>query len=340
MALQARPLVHIPVPPDRVVRDPDRLRWGTVSTIKAPLSDIARFAAYHLDLGASEINIYLDQPDAAVAEFFAPHKSVKITQCDHLYWKNKPEKAISSHQLRQAFNASRCYRRSRMDWLAHIDVDEFLLTPRPLAQLLAEVPADAAFARIRPAELLAQPDPWSGPAHFKLTRRELDLPKAVLSDIYPEFGAYVPEGFLGYSGGKNIARTGLDGVRLGIHGLLHNGARVENGHPLTQVHVGHAHAPSWDDFQRHFEFRMTHGSYRKDPNDPMRLRDVLDLVIAAEGQPGLRRFFEQVNVAAPALLDRLAAHDMLLTARLDLDDKVARWFGDLPPIPPQTERGA
>lgn len=338
--MPAVPTVQVPVPAERVVRDPDRLRWGTVSTIRAPLRDIAGFVAHHLDLGAARIIIYLDRPDARVAEFFAAFDRVEIIQCDENYWRKKPEKARSSHQLRQAFNASRGYRRCRLDWLAHIDVDEFLLADRPLAGLLAEVPAEAAFARLYPAELLAQPDPWQGPAHFKLTRRERGLPKSVLSDIYPQFGAYVPEGFLGYTGGKNIARTGLPGIRLGIHGLWQKGAKVENAHPLTDVHVGHAHAPSWEIFQRHFAFRMAHGSYRKDPSDPMRLRDVLDVIIETEGAPGLRRFYDQINAATPALLDRLATHDMLLTARLDLDDKVARWFGDLPPAPPRTEHGA
>lgn len=338
--MPAVPTVQVPVPPDRVVRDPGRLRWGIVSTIRAPLRDIARFAAYHLDLGAGRITIYLDRPDPQVAEFFAPHRQVEIIQCDDGYWRNKPGKARSSHQLRQAFNASRSYRRSRLDWLAHIDVDEFVLTERPLAGLLAQVPADAALARLRPAELLAQPDPWQGPAQFKLTRRERGLPKSVLSEIYPEFGAYLPEGFLGYTGGKNIARTGLPDIRLGIHALWQNGAKVANGHPLSNVHVGHAHAPSWEVFQRHFAFRMAHGSYRKDAKDSMQLRDVLDVLTASEGQPGLRRFYDRVNAATPGLLDRLKAYDMLLTARLDLDDKVTRWFGDLPMSPSQQRRDA
>ena len=326
----AAPRPHLPVPPDRVERDSEKLRWGTVSTIMAPLRDIARFAAYHLDLGAAEIHIFLDRPDPAVVEFFAPFPAIHLTECDDAYWQGRPERARRTHQLRQVYNASRCYRRCDLHWLAHIDVDEFLLTPRPMAEILAGVSSEAAYARARPAELLAQPDPWSGPAHFKLTRQERGLTKRELTDIYPEFGAYVPEGFLGYTGGKNIARTGLPGIRLGIHGVLHEGVPLANGEMLDEVHVGHAHAPNWEKFNRHLAFRMNKGSYREKLRDRMRLRDVLDLVIEAEGETGLRRFYDELNAASPRLLDRLAAHDMLLTARLDLDDKVARWFGDLP----------
>ena len=330
MAADAAPRVTVPVPPDRVERDPERLRWGTVSTIKAPLLAIARFAAWHLEAGAAEIHIYLDAPDPVTAGFFAGHPAIRVTQCDAAYWRGKPARAQRAHQLRQAYNASRAYRRAGVHWLAHVDVDEFLLSPRPLAQVLAAVPAEAAYARMRPAEMLAQPDPWTGETAFKLTRREAGQTKAALARIYPGFGEYVPEGFIGYNGGKNFARTGLPGIRLGIHALLQDGVAVANGQMLDRVHVGHAHAPDWDTFQRHFRFRMTHGSYRKNPDDPMRLRDVLDLVIAAEGSAGLRRFFDTMCAATPDLLARLDAHGMLLTARLDLDAKVAKWFGRLP----------
>lgn len=326
----AKPRVVLPVPPEVVEPDATRLRWGTVSTIKAPLKAIARFAAYHLDMGAALVDIYLDQPDPQVAEFFALHPGVRITQCDADYWKGKPERAQTSHQLRQAFNASRAYRRSALHWVAHIDVDEFLLAPQPLSGLLAQVSPDAAFARIRPAEMLDQPDPWVGPSYFKLTRRELGLTKTELADIYPDFGAYVPEGFLGYTGGKNIARTGLPQIRLGIHGVLHKGNPISNYERLPTVHLGHAHAPDWDHFERHLRFRMEKGSYREKLRDRMRLRDVLDVILENEGRDGLRRFYDQINAATPRLLDRLRAHDMLLTAPLDLDEKVARWFGPLP----------
>ena len=321
---------EIPVPADLVERDPEKLRWGTVSTIRAPLRDIARFAAYHLDMGASEVNIFLDVPDRNTAEFFAGHDTVRVTQCTDSYWARRPEKARSTHQLRQAFNASFCYRKSGLDWLAHIDVDEFLLAPRNLAQLLAAVPAGAAYARMRSAEMLAQPDPWNGPCHFKLTRQEVKLPKSGIYQLYPEFGQHVPQGFVSHVGGKIIARTGLPDIRLGIHSLKQKGARVTNGHYLESTHIGHAHAPSWEVFRRHLIFRMEKGSYRRKPNEPMKLGDVLQIIKEEEGEAGLRRFFDELCQASPALLAKLAAHDMLLTTQLDLDEMTIRWFGEVP----------
>lgn len=301
-------------------------RWGTVSTIRAALPDIARFAAYHLDLGASRIDIYLDTPAPETQRFFAPFDAINITQCDAAYWAKKPKKAQRNHRLRQAYNATQCYRTSALDWLAHIDVDEFILSPRPLDHLLAAVPANADVARMRPAELLVQPDPWEGPVHFKLTRREAGHKSIVMEDIYPDTGAQVHQGFLSHTSGKIFARTGLPKSRLGIHHLIRNGEKSNAGHMLTDVHIGHAHAPSWQAFQHHLDFRLTQGSYRKTKPEQLELQDLFATLLASEGVSGLRRFFDQVCQATPDLLSRLAAHNLLLTAPLDLDEKVKRWF--------------
>ncbi|HBS48737.1 MAG TPA: hypothetical protein DEA05_00930 [Rhodobacteraceae bacterium] len=305
-------------------------RWGVVSTIKAPLRAICRFAAWHLDLGASAILIHLDAPDAGMAAFLERQRRVRVTQCDDAYWQGVREKARATHQMRQAFNATRAYRRTRLDWLAHLDVDEFLLLPRPMSEIIAETPVGAPYLRLSPAEMLAQPEPWSGEVHFKLTRKQAGHSKSVLPRIYPEFGAYVPEGFLSYTGGKNIARTGQEHIRFGIHAVLQRGERLREGHMPPGAYVGHAHAPSWTHFERHFAYRLSHGSYRKKEHENMKLQDVLHVILEEEGTPGLRRFFTEMGTARRDLLTRLAAHDMLVTARLDLDARVARWFGELP----------
>lgn len=333
-----KPRITLPVPAGSIP-EPGQLRWGVVATVKAPLQTIARFVAWHLDIGASEIHLYLDAPNRQLVRFFSSHPAIRLTRCNERYWRNKPEKARSVHQLRQAFNASRAYRKAKVHWLAHIDVDEFILTDRPVHRLLGKAPADSAFVQMPPAEMLAQPDPWQGDSHFKLTAREAGLRKTQLEQVYPDYGTYVPQGFIGYNCGKNFARTGIPGVRLGIHSLSMNGAAVDNGMVLPGLHIGHAHAPSWEIFRRHFEFRMSRGSYRKTPEAPMRLRDVIDLVMDEDGEDGLRHFFASMCEATPGLLQRLSAHNMLLTRRLDLDEKVSRHFGPLPKADDQTETG-
>ena len=162
-----KPGCTVAVPKDLIETDPDRITWAVVSTIKAPLRDVLRFVAYYLDLGAQHLYLYLDEPDAGTARILGGHDQISLVQCDDAYWTDKPKKARETHQLRQAFNATRCYGRCDQMWVAHFDVDEFLLPTQPLHHELAAVPANAAYARVQPAELLAQPDPYSGPAHFK-----------------------------------------------------------------------------------------------------------------------------------------------------------------------------
>ncbi|MDG1471679.1 MAG: glycosyltransferase family 2 protein [Ascidiaceihabitans sp.] len=306
--------------------DRNALRWGVVSTIKAPAMNVARFIAWHLDMGAAEIVIHLDEPDTKLAERLA-HPKVRYVQCDDVHWAQAPEKARKTHQLRQAYNATHTYNRSKMDWLCHIDVDEFLLTEEPLAHHLITVPNDAAFARITPVEMLASDDPWNKPAYFKRARKHAKRTKHEMRLIYPTFGNFLPDGFISYTGGKNIARVGLPNVRIGIHAMLQKGAKIINGHALPDVVIGHAHAPSWDAFERHFDHRISKGSYRKKVNETMVLNDVLNVVTEEDGDVGLRAFFDEMCFASPERLDLLAAHDMLVTWTLDLDEKVARHFG-------------
>ena len=56
-----------------------------------------------------------------------------------------------------------------MDWLAHIDVDEFLWPETGVAEALTALPAQAFTARVRPAEALAPdtPDFYAPATAFK-----------------------------------------------------------------------------------------------------------------------------------------------------------------------------
>lgn len=104
--------------------------------------------------------------------------------------------------------------------------------------LAAASPKDAAL-HLPPAELLA-----NSPQHdmFKL------LPEVGRADpfpaeaVYPNFGATLRHGFVSHRTGKNIARTGLDGIRLGIHEMLHGGRVITNRTQPPGAFLGHAHA--------------------------------------------------------------------------------------------------
>lgn len=320
----ARP-AQIDVPTELVTSDADALRWGTVTLAKAPLRDIARFAAYHLDLGAARVHLYLDEPQPAVQAVLGRHPKVDITTCDAAWWDSQKKPRMRTHQLRQAWVATQTYQHSDLDFLAHIDVDEFILTPRKLAQELADLPADMVALHLTPAELLGGTQD-----RFKLTPRDAGHERGVLETIYPNFGGYLRGGFISHLEGKLVARCGIAGLRFGLHAILQNGQPASNRQALPGVYLGHAHAPDWDMFCKHLGFRLRHGSYRKTDEAALQLHDILDLLQQEDGEAGLRDFYAEVCEGTDRLTAALAAHDMLIRAPLDLDEKVRRHFGALP----------
>ncbi len=318
--------VDAPVDPARIQTDPTQVRWGTVTLTNAPLHRIARFAAHHLDLGAARVTIYLDAPDPQAAATLAQNDRVQVITCDDAWWASQKKPRMKAHQMRQAWVATQCYNDSDLDWLAHVDVDEFILPDNALPDLLAAAPPDQAALLMPPVELLA----GSAPEMFKTTPRMAGSDKSVLEQLYPTFGSHLRGGFVSHLEGKLIARTGIHGLRLGLHTLTHEGAPVQNRQRTDTILLGHAHAPDWHSFRQHLEFRMTRGSYRKADADKFKLRDVLDYLIETEGEPGLRAFFDEVCAASPRLVEGLRAHGMLIERPLNLDDAVARHFGPLP----------
>jgi len=316
----------------QVETDPAKLRWGTVTTALSPLPDLARFAAWHLQLGAARVTLCLDDADAEKAAWLSRHPSVEVILCDKAHWQAHGRRP-KMHQMRQVANATRVYAASDLDWLAQIDADEFLLPPGPLAPLLAETPHATAALTLPPVELLAPADP-AAPAFFKTTARMAGRDSSTLPEIYPTYGAHLRGGYISHLEGKYIVRIGLPDLRLGIHAPLRDGAPLADMAPLEGAYLAHAHAPSWEMFRDKMEFRRTKGSYRKREAQDFRLADVLDYLDETEGEAGLRHFYEEVCTATPRLISALAAHDMLVTREMDLDAAVLAVFGDLPPERP------
>lgn len=324
-----KPKVAAEIPPHLIKTDPQKIRWGIVSMVKAPLPQIAAFVAYHLDLGADRIYLYLDDPDPDTLGYLSDHPKVQVTACDESFWQTQKKPRMKAHQIRQSWVATQAYQDADVDWLAHIDVDEFLLPPAPIPEILAQVPDDAAMLRMMPVELLAGSQ---GEELFKLQPRYVGHTKAALEAIYPTFGAHLPGGFISHREGKNFVRTGLMGIRLGIHACLQHGKLITNRATHPGAYLGHAHAPTWTFFRDHMQFRMKRGSYRKSDEKKFRLLDILNF-LQEEGEDGIRLFFTEVCEATPQLTQALEAHDMLLRYPLDLTAKQVR---HLPPLPEAT----
>ncbi len=310
------------------------VKWGIVSTIKAPGEDLLTWAAYHLDAGAHRLFIYLDAPCPEARDLLAQHAKIRVFDCDDASWAHrrkagKPEK----HQVRQTLNATRAYRRQSKDlaWLIHMDVDEFLWSETPLCETLGKLPETILCARVQPIEALAGGDGTAfkglipkGPESGTLTGR-----------IYPTYGEHLLGGFLSHTQGKVFVRPGQENATLRIHNFYSGPQENPAQTVLSDVDLCHLHARDWDSWISHYRYRIQKGSYRSEmrPARPremggVTLHELLSLLETENGTAGLRVFFEEVCADTPALRARLEAEGYLRIRSLGLAQKLQKHFPD------------
>ena len=311
--------------------------WGIVATIKAETPAILRFVSYHLELGAHRVYIYLDAPNATVQEALRAHPRCRVVRTDDGYWKRQNGKRPEMHQPRQTFNATRAYARAHeVDWLMHMDVDEFLVSGPQVSALLDALPDTVQCARARPMELLAGGDPQIEAA-FKTFIPAGKARERTVARLYPTYGEHLKGGFLSHIAGKIFVRTGIDGLKFRIHNAFLNGETNPNHVEIPEMHLAHFHAADWASWHAHFAYRHREGSYRADLG-PSRARDrggitmheLFALINEEEGEAGLRAFFEEVCADTPALRARLQDAGHLLRTTFKFDTNVAKHFPDMP----------
>lgn len=311
-------------------------RWGVVSTLKAPERDILNFAAYHLELGAHRLYLYLDAPEQKVFDRLRAHPKIKVVACDDTWWtkrKGRPEK----HQSRQFLNARHAYNRKvEVDWLTHIDVDEFLWPARPLTDQLAALPDTCMCARVRPIEALAAPMEAPQDADwFKAFHLDARARRRAADYCFPTYGRYLSGGFLSHVAGKLFYRTGIDGLQAKIHNVLVQGAQNPGEVALRETEVCHLHAKSWEDWQRTYRYRMQMGSYRSElkaqvnrDKGGLSLNELFSMIEEDGGEAALRAFYDEICVAHPDTRARLQTEGLLRQCDLALDAVRERHFPD------------
>ena len=307
--------------------------WGVVATIKADTATILRFAAYHLELGAHRIYIYLDTPNPEAQELLRAHPKARVIRCDDGYWKRHNGSRPEMHQPRQTLNATRAYNRAQeVDWVMHMDVDEFLVPSGRISDLLGALPDTTQCARARPMELLAGGDPQVEAA-FKTFIPAGKQREQIVSALYPTYGQHLKGGFLSHIAGKLFVRTGIDGIKFRIHNAFLNGETNPNHVELPELSLAHFHAIDWETWRAHYDYRLKEGSYRADLG-PARARDrggitmheLFNLIFEEEGEAGLRSFFDEVCTDTPALRTRLENHGHLMCTSFPFDTYRTKHF--------------
>ncbi|WP_136634995.1 glycosyltransferase family 2 protein [Pseudooceanicola onchidii] len=300
--------------------------WGIVSTIKAPMRDVLDFAAWHLELGAHRLFIHLDAPDAATFAILKAHPRIRPLVTDDDYWHSRGRGRPEKVEPRQTFNATRTYRRrADVDWLVHIDVDEFLIPTGTVAGHLALLPEDCHVARLRPMEALAPLDAPSDTWNFKTLAIDLPTRHRLAEEVWPTYGRHLNGGFLSHVAGKVAVRTGLPAPAFRIHNFLSGDTQNPGMQELPDIALAHLHARSWEDWRAHYDYRHRLGAYRAElkPNKirekgGLTMHEVFAMLEDQGGDTALRQFFDEVCAATPGHLSRLRAAGLLRQEQLPL----------------------
>lgn len=297
-------------------------RWGVAATVQAPAEQVLAFAAHHLDLGAQRLWLHFDDPDDPAADLFATEKRVTCLRCDAAYWQQLGTARPDTHQQRQVRNITRVTRRAGLDWIGHFDVDEFLTTRRPVAEILSELPADRLILRAEPWEALhdpALPDDIFTATAF---RRQFAAPDEQLAtDLYGPQGPLLERGMLSHTVGKCFFRTRQPRMVARIHGARIDGENVFGGRFHPDLALLHFHAQDAAAWKTRLPFRLARGAYQYRPA----MRDWLQAASPAE----VETFYDCIQTARPELLSALAAGNLLLQADLHLRRRIATRFPDL-----------
>lgn len=311
--------------------------WGIVATVKAPAKTVLDFAAYHLELGAQVIHIYLDDSNAQSYAALSRHPKLHVTCCDAAYWKkiwgNRPGK----QERRQSANAMHAYNKpAQTAWLTHIDVDEFLHSSCDLGAQLADLPANCITAQVRPVEALSNEAGTDSPAiYFKACSPKRPQRLRQTARIYPEYGKYLDGGFLSHSNGKVFFRTEIEHLSIRIHRVFINETSNPGLQMLTDTELYHMHGKTWEHWYEQFPLRHKFGAYKAahKPNIPIEdgglsRHDLFAKILATQGKSGLQQFYNEVCCATPELRARLQKHGHLRQLDLDLSRKRQHHFPD------------
>lgn len=295
--------------------------WGLVATVKAPPEKLLAFVAWHLDLGATRLWLFFDDPADPAHDLVAAHPQITAIRCDDDHWarlKSRPDR----HQNRQSKNAQAAYKGCRLPWIGHIDVDEFLWPAAPVGEILATLPPDQATLRMEPHEAMhdpALPDDIYTARAFRgpLKPRHAHLRVPVLGG----YAKVLPEGHLSHTNGKSFFRTGIPGLSPRLHGAFHNGERLPGPPFDPRLRLLHFHAQDRAAWEKALPFRLSRGAYQYHPD--------LQALLSAAGPEETAYFYQRTQTLTPDAAAMLRSEGRLIEADLTLRARVAARFGDL-----------
>lgn len=289
--------------------------WGIVTTVKAPEDKILAFVAHHLSIGADHLALYFDDPDTAIPSVLAAHPKVSVTPCDDAHWASAGKSRPEQHQSRQTRNARHASRRARTEWLVHIDIDEFIHTPRPLAAILDDTPGETLVMKLEPFEAMHDPllpDDIYTARQFRGALRHDFWPSS--RKALGDYRKIIRDGMLSHTVGKVIFRTMGPKLMPKIHTVMLDGSHVPTPDWHPELKLLHFHAQDRAAWLAALPFRLTKGAYQ--------FRPELQAFLSKASPAEIADFYLRTQVLSVGLAEDLLRQGRVVIADLHLRDKV------------------
>jgi len=304
--------------------------WGIVMTAREPAQLVLANIGWHLHTGASEIHLYLDDPEDPVAADVAAVPQVHVTLCDTDHWGGRKKGRPDQQTRRQVFNCDHAMARAGVDWLVHLDADEFLVQHTSMA-------AEMAWLRPHDSELhfpVCERFYTEPPTHLfdgvlrHATTGRRDLPK----DLFGDLDRYFKAGMTGHTAGKSAAPTDSD-FRLGVHSA-YRGKR-DAAHKAER-HVSRSTRLYHFDGLTPLHWLIKLGRYAKSREQgffpPGRTAQLDDLVAVRGDAAKILGFHNKIRMMDQATVDLMNRHDLLEPTGFDPAPAIKDVFGQLPDL--------
>ncbi|WP_113913222.1 glycosyltransferase family 2 protein [Roseovarius dicentrarchi] len=319
---------------------PPRASWGAVLTAHEPAQLLLANVGWHIGTGAAEVHVYLDDPYDAVLPRLAAIPGVRAVACDDAHWRRVAPsgRRPPTHRRRQALNANDALKQCSVDWLVHLDADEFLVQDsphdRPLGAEMAAVRELECELYFPVAERLYLTGPqasiWEG-VFRTCTRSQIRRGDGIDNDrvIYGDHVDCLDFGVLGHSAGKCAVPVDGD-FRLGIHWAFRGtGRRRAERFRSTAARLLHFDGLTqlqWlTKLRRYTEY---------DPADfsvAAHRQAQIDLAAEAGAVPGGHAaLHDELKVVSPAAQARLRAFGLLYEVPFDPVPVLRRVLGEVP----------
>jgi len=192
-------------------------RWGVVMTVCEPAALVQTNVMWHLVTGAAAVHVFVDDPTDPAIQALRTLERCHVQVCDGAYWAaQRPNKGRPPSQMRrQTINANVAQRTCGLDWLFHIDADEFIWQD---GDLTAELTAHAEPQVELNLQVLERLFPETGQRGLfdGAFRATSDLDDATRIAAFGDQAGMMKRGQYSHGAGKSGVRVGA-GLRLGVH---------------------------------------------------------------------------------------------------------------------------